>query len=451
MSIWSIVVALIILGLLVTIHELGHFWVARLLKIRVFEVSIFVGPKLVDWRKNDVEYTIRALPVSAYVRFTEMDENGNAVVSDDPDLLINSPRWKRLIVALAGPFMNMILGIVLFAVIYCSLGFTSLDIGAVIPDSQLEQTIITEQTPFEIGDTIVKINGSRVETYLDYYYMIENDISEADNVTLTMRSRDTGDTYDLTLVPQIGERPMLGVTHYAQIDEKYNGWEIYSVSDYQNNGNPILRVGDYLTKVDGKSVADEDFDEYFSSLTDGDTMRLTYIRNGVEYEEDCVKTIMLTTNLRGIILFAYDVEDPASFFGALKTAALMPYTIVNVSVRSISQVFKGEEEVYNMVSGPVGMTSVVSDVVDDVDDSWTDKLISVVQIAGIISIGLMFTNLLPIPGLDGIQVILIIVEMIIGHPLSKKSENVLNVVGFVLLICLVVFAFASDIIRIILE
>ena len=347
--------------------------------------------------------------------------------------------------------MNMILGIVLFAVIYCSLGFTSLDIGAVIPDSQLEQTIITEQTPFEIGDTIVKINGSRVETYLDYYYMIENDISEADNVTLTMRSRDTGDTYELTLVPQIGERPMLGVTHYAQIDEKYNGWEIYSVSDYQNNGNPILRVGDYLTKVDGKSVADEDFDEYFSSLTDGDTMRLTYIRNGVEYEEDCVKTMMLTTNLRGIILFAYDVEDPASFFGALKTAALMPYTIVNVSVRSIGQVFKGEEEVYNMVSGPVGMTSVVSDVVDDVDDSWTDKLISVVQIAGIISIGLMFTNLLPIPGLDGIQVILIIVEMIIGHPLSKKSENVLNVVGFVLLICLVVFAFASDIIRIILE
>ncbi len=451
MSIWSIVVALIMLGLLVTIHELGHFWVARLLKIRAFEVSIFVGPKLVDWRKNDVEYTIRALPFGAYVRFTEMDENGNAVVSDDPDLLINSPRWKRLIVALAGPFMNMILGIVLFAVIYCSLGFTSLDIGAVIPDSQLEQTIITEQTPFEIGDTIVKINGSRVETYLDYYYMIENDISEADNVTLTMRSRDTGDTYELTLVPQIGERPMLGVTHYAQIDEKYNGWEIYSVSDYQNNGNPILRVGDYLTKVDGKSVADEDFDEYFSSLTEGDTMRLTYIRNGVEYEEDCIKTMMLTTNQRGIILFAYDVEDPASFFGALKTAALMPYTIVNVSVRSIGQVFKGEEEVYNMVSGPVGMTSVVSDVVDDVDDSWTDKLISVVQIAGIISIGLMFTNLLPIPGLDGIQVILIIVEMIIGHPLSKKSENVLNVVGFVLLICLVVFAFASDIIRIILE
>ena len=100
MSIWSIVVAILMLGLLVTVHELGHFWVARLLKIKAYEVSIFVGPKLVDWRKNDVEYSIRALPFGAYVRFTDFDENGNVVVSDDPDLLINSPRWKRLLVAL---------------------------------------------------------------------------------------------------------------------------------------------------------------------------------------------------------------------------------------------------------------------------------------------------------------------------------------------------------------
>ncbi len=129
----------------------------------------------------------------------------------------------------------------------------------------------------------------------------------------------------------------------------------------------------------------------------------------------------------------------------------MPCTVINVSIRSIGDVFEGEEEVYNMVSGPIGMTTVVSDVVDDVDDSVTDKIMTVVQISGIISIGLMFTNLLPIPGLDGVQVILILIEMIMGHPLSKRSEGIINAVGFVLLICLVIFAFASDIIRIILE
>ena len=129
----------------------------------------------------------------------------------------------------------------------------------------------------------------------------------------------------------------------------------------------------------------------------------------------------------------------------------MPYTVVNVSVKSIGDVFEGQEEVYNMVSGPIGMTSVVSDVVDDVDDSFMEKFVTVVQMAGIISIGLVLTNMLPIPGLDGVQVILIVVEMIMGHPMSKKAENVINVAGFVLLICLALFAFASDIIRIILE
>ena len=74
MSAWSIIIAILILGVLVTVHELGHFWVARLLKIKAYEVAIFVGPKLVDWRKNDVEYSIRAIPFGAYVRFNDLTQ-----------------------------------------------------------------------------------------------------------------------------------------------------------------------------------------------------------------------------------------------------------------------------------------------------------------------------------------------------------------------------------------
>jgi len=450
-SFWSILVVLLMLGVLVTIHELGHFWAACLLKIKAFEVSIFVGPSLINWKRKGVEYSIRALPFGAYVRFTDIDENGNAVVSDDPDLLVNSPRWKRLLVALAGPFMNMLLGVIIFTILFCIIGFTSLNIGLVRPGSQLETTLTTTETEFELGDTIVKVNGNRVFTYLDYYYEIENGVSGLDEVTLTMKSSSTGELYDLTLTPATDTKPMLGISHYDTTDNKYNGWEVIEVYDTQNNGDPVLKIGDYLTEVNGKSVADEDFNEYFSSLDEGDTMILTYIRNGVEYEEECVMTMITYTNERGIVLYSYDVNSVSTFLGAFKTAALMPITVVNVSVKSIGDVFEGEEEVYNMVSGPVGVTSVVSEVVDDVDDSAAVKALNVLQLAGIISIGLMFTNMLPIPGLDGIQVILIVVEMIIGHPLSRRSENVINVVGFVMLICLVLFALASDIIRIILE
>ena len=101
------------LGVLATLHELGHYWMARLLKIKVFEVSIFVGPKLLKWKHKDVDFALRMIPVGAYVRFTEIDEEGKAVESKDPDLLINQPRIKRLIVALAGPAMNLVLGILI--------------------------------------------------------------------------------------------------------------------------------------------------------------------------------------------------------------------------------------------------------------------------------------------------------------------------------------------------
>ena len=451
MSAWSIIIAILILGVLVTVHELGHFWVARLLKIKAYEVAIFVGPKLVDWRKNDVEYSIRAIPFGAYVRFNDFDENGNVIKSDDPCLLENSPRWKRLIVSLAGPFMNLLLGIIIFSVLFAITGFTTLEIGDFRPGSQLAELYYSETTPFELGDTILKVNGNRVVTAFDYLYEIDAGMKPVDNCVLTMRSQATGDIYEIELVPEVHERPMIGITHYPGVDDKYNGWEVIDVSEYQNNGNPILEAGDYLVAVDGKPVADEDFEEYLDTLTDGDVMTLTYYRNGVEYTEECVKTMMIYTNDRGPLLNAYYVVDAKTFFGAIGAACRMPYTILNLSIKGLGDVFEGEEEVYNMVSGPIGMTVVVSDVVDDVDDSLFEKVVNVVQMAGIISIGLVFTNMLPIPGLDGVQVMMIIIEMIMGHPVSKKTEDILLVVGFILLIGLALFAFASDIIRIIVE
>ena len=244
---------------------------------------------------------------------------------------------------------------------------------------------------------------------------------------------------------------MLGITTYQTPDKKYNGWEILNVDEKQNKGNPVLKVGDYLTHVDGKSVADEDFVSFLDTLNEGDTMKLTFVRNGVTMEKECIKTMITYANDRGIRLVAYQADTPQRVFRSFGYAAKMPMTIIMLSYKSISNVFEGKEEVYNMVSGPVGVTSVVNDVVADVDDNTGEKVYMLVVICGIISIGLTFTNLLPIPGLDGVQIILIVVEMVIGRRLSKKAENVINVVGFFLLIALVLFAFASDIIRIFVE
>ena len=436
------------LGLLVTVHELGHFWMACFLKIKAYEVSIFIGPKLFSWKRKGVDYSIRALPFGAYVRFTDFDDQGNAIESDDPELLINQKRWKRLLVAIAGPFMNAVLGVLIFAIMNCVSGYTSLNIGPVSEGTQLAAAV-TADSPYQMEDRIVKVNGDRVFTYLDFFYELDNGVREDQEMVLTLRSAETHELYEITLVPELTTRPMLGITYSLDTIEEYQGWEIYAVSEQQNDGNPILREGDILKEIDGKPVIDEDFEEYFANLTEGDTMHLTFERDGEIIEEDCLKTMITVANSRGVRLIAYDIKSAKDFFGAVKTAAMMPATIGNITVRAIGDVFEGEEEVYNMVSGPVGVTSVVSEVVDDQHDTLAIKIVSVIQLAGIISIGLVFTNMLPIPGLDGVQVILIIVEMVIGHKLSKKSETVINGIGFVMLIALMIFAFASDIIRII--
>ncbi|MBP5261459.1 MAG: RIP metalloprotease RseP [Clostridiales bacterium] len=445
LSIWSILVVILLLGVLVTVHELGHYWVATALGIKAYEVSIFVGPKLLKWKHNDVDFSIRCIPFGAYVRFTEIDEEGHVVESDDPKLLINQPRWKRLLVALAGPVMNVILGVLIFILMYSFTSFNSLDIARTYEGSQLASQEYT------LGDRILEINGNHVFTYLDFYYELDTAASPDETVTLTLKSRETGEKYQVVLTPEISHRPMMGITTYQDTNNKYNGWEIVDVDKNQNNGSPVLKSGDYLTHVNGKSVADEDFFDFLATLDDGDNIRLKFVRNGKEMESDCAVTTLLYTNPRGVYCFAYKVDSVSSFFQACSYAVKMPITVANVSIKSIGDVFEGKEKVYNMVSGPVGVTTAVSDVVDDVDDTVGDKIYYVVLLCAIISIGLAFTNLLPIPGLDGIQILLIVVEMVIGRPLSKKAENVLNAVGFVMLLCLVIFAFASDIIRIIVE
>ncbi len=447
MSVWSVLVALLMLGVLVTVHELGHFWAARLLKIKVYELSIFVGPKLLNWKRKGIEYSIRALPFGAFVRFTELGEDGKVKNPNDPNILINQHRWKRLLVALAGPVMNLILGVLLFAAVFTLTGFSTLEVDRSVAGSQLEE--VTGR--FQYGDEIIRVNGDRVLTAYDYMYEEDKGVCPADPMILTMRSHSTGEIYEIELIPEIEERAMIGISHSVEIDPVYNGWEIYEVSEYQNNGDPVLEAGDYLTAVNGVSVTEDIINDYLENLDDGGTMRLTYIRNGVEYEEDCIRTVMVYTNPRGPLFRTCRVTDFPTFIRTVKTACLMPYTIINVSIRSIGDVFEGEEKVYNMVSGPVGLTTVVSETVDDADDSVDEKVVSLFQMAALLSIGLMITNFLPLPGLDGNQLVLIIVEMALGHKLTKKRESVINTVGFVMLVCLMVFALASDILRIILD
>ena len=440
----SIIFVLVMLGVLATLHELGHYWMARLLKIKVFEVSIFVGPKLLKWKHKEVDFALRMIPVGAYVRFTEIDEEGKAVESKDPDLLINQPRIKRLIVALAGPAMNLVLGILIFLIMFWTTGFTSTHI--IKPEKGSQLAAYTEMVGD--GDTIKAINGVNVYTSFDLIFELDSSDPSKD-LDVTIKSKETGKNYTVTLEPIIRARPMLLITvENKLVTNEYNGWKVYSVSEEQNNGNPVIKPGDYVTHINGKSVDEEDFEDFLYNITD-EVVTVTYVRDGEVHEDELVPKYVDTVNSRGITLLNYKVNTAGRFFLALGYAAKMPASIMNISIRGIKDIIAGKVKAYNLVSGPIGITTMVNDVVADEQDTFADKAYVLIMLSAVISIALAFSNLLPIPGLDGIQIVFIVVEMVIGRRLSDKAEARLTVVGFIFIVLLLIFAFVSDILRII--
>ena len=440
----SIIFVLIMLGVLATLHELGHYWMARLLKIRVFEVSIFVGPTLLKWKHKDVDFSLRMIPIGAYVRFTEIDEEGKAVESKDPDLLINQPRIKRLIVALAGPVMNMVLGILIFLVMFWATGFTSTHI--IKPEKGSQLAAYTDMVGD--GDTVKAVNGVHVYTSFDLFFELDSS-DPTQNLDVTIKSKETGKDYTVTLEPVVRARPMLLITvENKLVTNEYNGWKVYSVSEEQNNGNPVIKPGDYVTHINGKSVDEEDFEDFLYNITD-EVVTVTYVRDGKTDEVELIPKYVDTVNSRGITLLNYKVNSVGRFFSALGYAAKMPASIVNISIRGIKDIIAGKVKAYNLVSGPIGITTMVNEVVADEQDTVADKAYVLIMLSAVISIALAFSNLLPIPGLDGIQIIFIVVEMVIGRKLSDKAEARLTIVGFVMIVFLLIFAIVSDILRII--
>ena len=340
--------------------------------------------------------------------------------------------------------MNLILGILIFFVMFLSLGYSTMKIGNPIDGAQTS-VVASEYTP---GDKIQAVNGVKVYTSFDLSFELDSD-DPGEVMTLTLKSQETGEKYDIELTPEFYRKPMLLIYVKTSDMEEREGWLVDSVDPDQNKGNPVLAAGDIVTHINGKSVDDADFDEYLFNMEEQEYLTVTYIRDGVTSDVQIAPEYVDYVTTRGIRILPQTVDSPASFFEALGYAAKMPASVGNITIRGIKQIISGKEKAYNLLSGPIGITTMVNDVVKEEEDSVADKLITLVMITAVISMALAFSNLLPIPGLDGIQIVFIVVEMVIGHKLSEKAENRLTIAGFIVIILLLILAFISDILRII--
>lgn len=339
-------------GSMVMIHELGHFLVAKWIKVKVIEFSFGFGPKIVGYQGKETLYVLRLIPLGGYVKLhgmdSEIDESGRAVIAPVHDQwsFMNKPVWQRMAVIVAGPIMNFVLAIVLFIGVFAFLGIptqgTSNMIGSVVNEKPAASSGILT------GDRIVAVNHEA-----------------------------TPDWNTLTTVIHAKPDQVLSLT----IDRA----------------------------------------------------------NGLGRQELSVKTEKDTQTGYGMIGIAPEVIYThasilkAAGFGLERTVDFTKYIVV-----TLTQMVTGK--IPAEVGGPVM-------IVQAIGDAAQQGLADVLGLTGILSIQLGLINLFPIPALDGSRLIFLLFEGVRGKPLNPEKENMIHLMGFVLLMVLMIAVTYKDILR----
>jgi regulator of sigma E protease len=442
----KIILGLIGLGVVVLVHELGHFIAARLTGIEVEAFSLGWGKPVLRKKIGSVEYRLGLFPLGGYCKMKGEAEYQAAIsspgkeISRAPGSFFGAKPWKRIIVSAAGPLANVVFAAFVFMLIWGA-GFEirSLDNRIVlVSDVNPGERFPADDAGLKTGDRIVEISGRPVTNYYDIQ---ENIASRGGRATLIKVLRQER-ALEINLVPRIDQSTgagKLGVYYWADP-------VIAGVSPDSPAHIAGLEKGDRLLAVNGSvipyTVA------IFPLLRDRPPLlNIEYLRAGV------------TRNTA--LVLSYDDKGSADIGIEFETISypvpgLPPHRAVlkglgetlkslELSLRSLTLLFKGVD-LTQAVSGPVRITYMVGDVAaQGFGQGLREGLISMGNFLALISIALCIMNLLPIPVLDGGMIVLFILEGVIRRPIKARTIYIFQTVGVVVIFGLMIFAVFGDI------
>ena len=438
-----IVYAILIFGLLIFIHELGHFIVARLCGVKILEFAIGMGPKLFSWKgkKHGTVYALRAFPIGGFVNMlgengmeTVQGENGmngeeeNASVMESvessPELTkqayCNQSVWKRILISIAGPAMNIILGVLLMLVVVLIGGHNSAA-TSVVAGFHVQYTAEEAQYGFETDDHLYSVNGKRILSYAEFERLVKESNGESLTVTV-QRLNAEGTDYEMIDIPVV-----LGQADLA----------LFTGSLSENSG---LQINDEIIKVNSTRVHTYDELNYEISNQGYKPMTFTVLRGEekIVIENVIVPSYINEGALLGYMDFLIYRESKFDFFTVVKHTWCRSVSTVKMVYDSLFGLFSGRFGV-ETVSGPIGITKVVGKAAEY---GFTILL----NIVVIISINLGVMNLLPIPALDGGHIFIYLIEVVRRKPMKRELEGLINFIGLVLMLALALLISIKDII-----
>lgn len=429
----GVVVALIALSILILIHELGHFLVAKSVGIKVLEFSLFMGPKIFSIKRGETVYSLRLIPIGGFVSMEGEEES-----SDDPRAYSNQSVGKRALVIAAGPLMNLLAAFILAAIFLGNIGFFTNTISEFYEDSVIQKAGV------EIGDRIISYDGRRLlEPASDLnIFMYGEDGSEKELVYF-----DASENKKVlkTIAPgRTATRFRLGFS--AQVD---NDTEIgNNTVDMIETGSPLMNAGikrgDKIIKLDDTEVfSTPDIQKYLNETRQDKTLPLTITveRNG---EEIVFKNVIPFSDYQYTLAINFEHKKGNIFEVAGASLKYCASTARNV-LMTFSWLFNGTIS-FKELSGPVGIIGAVGSVVETQQPLWY-TLLSLIYMTSYISINLGIVNLIPFPALDGSMLLLLFIEKVRGKPIPQEKIGMVSFIGLILLMGLMVFTLFNDIPR----
>lgn len=440
---------LIVLGVLVSFHEFGHFWVARRCGVKVLTFSIGFGPVLCRWRdRQGTEFALSALPLGGYVKM--LDEREAPVAETDQHRAFNRKSvWQRMAVVSAGPAANFGLAILLYWVVYL-LGVQGVApvVGAVAPGS------VAAVAGLKAGQEIIAVDGEPTPTWQALNEQLVQRIGDSGEIRFAVKASATGSARIYTGVLDHWDVNPDAPDPIAAIGIELYQPRVAPVIDKILPGEPAaqagLRAGDRIHSADGIAMADWATWVDYVRARPGQVIELILERDGDEIRAQLTPRPLVDDagNTIGQVGVSVVVPEwPAEWvrdihygpIAALGRAFDQTWKTSTLILGSVKKMLFGDISIKHL-SGPITIAKVAGASADHGVSSF-------LQFMALLSVSLGVLNLLPIPVLDGGHLIYYLVEASRGRPVSEKIQMLGYRVGLLLVVGLMAMALYNDLLR----
>jgi regulator of sigma E protease len=434
----DILIGLVVLGVIILVHEWGHFIVARLFGVRVEVFSIGFGPRIFGFKHGDTDWRFSALPLGGYVRMAGQDlsdiDSGDQKPTGAPDELMSKKRWQRALISFAGPAVNLLFPLLLLGGYYMMVGLPN--------DSALSKPIVVTALPpsansssgLQVGDKILSMNGTKNPTW-EQAQAISMQAASGSTLKMEVTNGSTKREVDVPANPN----PYARTFGYSPVPPTIGEVAIGTPADRAG-----LQSGDTVVAVDGQKI------QYWDQFVDmvrssgGKTLQLDVLRKGKQVAVSVTPQKGITdgaenyyqVGIQRDFALTYERVGPVQ---AVKAASLQTASIVTQTIDVVGKLLSGRVSVKQLQS-VVGISRTAGQAV-------AQGSYAIIGFMALISVNLGILNLLPIPILDGGHIVLLSLEGLRRRDFSLAFKERLIQVGLVFLLVLIAYVMYNDVAR----